>query len=849
MVRVFSLLLFLTLFLPVALHAESTEPPFNRDFLFKLGESPNAQDPAFPDTDWDRIGVPHSFSIPYFRSPHFYVGEGWYRKHFNVDELSLSDRYRLDFEGVFQTCSVYLNGKKVGGHQGGYTGFSVDLTPALKKGENLLAVQVDNKWNAQLPPRAGEHVFSGGIYRDVKLVRTGEVFIPRNGVRVSTPQVSKAFATVTAMAKVANSSNKEMSLIYGFQIFDSNGKECHPRQAGEILLRAGETKTVESDSQNGFGQVKVPELWHPDHPVLYTLKFNIYSKENASSVTIPFGIRWFEFTADRGFLLNGEPLFLRGANRHQDHAGWGDAITNSAHVRDAKMIKDCGMNFVRGSHYPHDPSFLKACDELGLLFWSENTYWGIGGFGNDGYWNCSAYPTNPADEAPFIENNKRLLGEMIDDAYNHPSVVVWSLCNEPFFVRGSEMEKSRELVRTLTAESHRLDRSRPVGVGGAQRSGFDKLGDIIGYNGDGASFPDPKRPNLVAEYGSHIANRPGVYDGTFGDVKSQPAWRSGQALWCAFHHGSIAGDMGRMGMIDYFRLPLRQWYWYRNEFAKIPPPEWVKPGKAAGLKLSADRLSVKNDGSEDIFFTVTVVDATGKPIANSPDVTLEIVSGPGELPTGKSITFRHNSDIDIREGMAAVAFRSWHGGKTLLRAVSEGLTPAEITVETVGEPQWKPEFSVQWQKNRVYRAKPVSEAAHRESRDNIAFIRPTRVSSQESRNSSDLANDGDLNTRWCAKEGSVPAWWQVDLENFYSVERVNLSLEKGGEFHYTIATSEDGSNWVEGAAMTIAEVNADRTHELNAKPRARFLRVTFTTVPAGVYPGIREIRVSGVPLQ
>ena len=118
---------------------------FNNDFRFALGEIPDAKSPGFDDSRWSHTGLPRSFAIPYFRSPHFPVGEGWYRKHFSMPRLDAARRVRLDFEAAFQDCDVFLNGRRVGGHQGGYTGFSVDLTPALRVGDNVLAVRVDNR--------------------------------------------------------------------------------------------------------------------------------------------------------------------------------------------------------------------------------------------------------------------------------------------------------------------------------------------------------------------------------------------------------------------------------------------------------------------------------------------------------------------------------------------------------------------------------------------------------------------------------------------------------------------------------------------------------------------------------
>ena len=203
---------------------------------------------------------------------------------------------------------------------------------------------------------------------------------------------------------------------------------------------------------------------------------------------------------------------------------------------------------------------------------------------------------------------------------------------------------------------------------------------MAGYNGDGARlFANPGIPSVVTEYGSTMADRPGKYDPAGAICRARPArtetsngswrlpWRSGEVIWCGFDHGSIAGrQFGAMGMVDYFRLPKRQWYWYRNEYLHIPPPAWPSNGVPAALKLTADKTTLESvDGTDDAQIIVTVVDKDGKAISNCPPVTLAIESGPGEFPTGPSITFAPDSDIAIRDGQAAMEFRSYYSGKTV----------------------------------------------------------------------------------------------------------------------------------------------------------------------------------------
>jgi beta-galactosidase/beta-glucuronidase len=150
---------------------------FNADWRFKLGKADGAEAPAFDDTGWERVGLPHSFSMPYFRAPAFYTGDGWYRKSFTLPALPRNRRLSLEFEGAFQDARVYVNGVEVGHHSGGYTGFPIDITGAVRPGRNLVAVGVNNDWSATVAPRAGEHVFSGGHVWSPEFIARAGAFV------------------------------------------------------------------------------------------------------------------------------------------------------------------------------------------------------------------------------------------------------------------------------------------------------------------------------------------------------------------------------------------------------------------------------------------------------------------------------------------------------------------------------------------------------------------------------------------------------------------------------------------------------------------------------------------------
>lgn len=828
---------------------------FNREWRFQLGDHAGAEATAFDDATWDRIGLPHSFSTPYFAATNsFYVGYGWYRKTFEVPAAWHGKRLFLHFEGAFQDAEVFVNGQKVGAHQGGYTGFEIDITGAAVTGRNVVAVRLNNRWNARLAPRAGEHHFSGGIYRNVWLVATDPLHVTWFGTFVTTPRVSAAEGVVNVKTEVANQSAAPKDCAVRTDIVDPAGKIVATLTSRQSIA-AGQTTTFDQTS-NAIAQ---PQLWSPEHPHLYTVKTTVLDGERAvDDFVSPLGFRWFEFTADRGFFLNGEHRYFRGANVHQDHAGWGDAVPDSGFYRDVQMIKDAGMDFIRGSHYPHAPAFSAACDRLGMLFWSENCFWGTGGFDNP--WGTSGYPTDPADEAGFEASVRASLRDMIRIHRNHPSIVVWSMSNEPFFSDQKVMPQVRRFLKELVAYSHELDPTRPAAIGGSQRGEIDKLGDIAGYNGDGARlFPNPGIANVVSEYGSMMVDRPGLYDPGWGDLPLTPGadpekegswrlpWRSGEVIWCGFDHGSIAGrTFGGMGMVDYFRLPKRQWYWYRNAYRGVPPPAWPQPGEATALRLVADKTTLRSvDGTDDAHLTVTVVDKDGAPLSNCPPVTLTIVSGPGEFPTGPSITFAADSDIAIRDGAAAIEFRSYYAGETVIRATSPGLTDATLTITSLGEPKFVAGVTPPAQPRPYQR---FSAAPSTGTWDKFGLENPTRASSEAPGQTARGANDGNGITAWRAAPDDAQPWLRIDLERIVVVSAVRLTFPDAGVWRYRIEVSPNGtSDWQSFVDSAQTDTpNMWTSHRIAGTPvRGRYLRIALLGWPEGVTPGLGEIAVSG----
>lgn len=780
----------------------------NNDWKFMHGDFEQAELAEFRDEAWYDVGLPHSFGIPYYMENEFYVGYGCYRKWIEMPQDWQGKRLTLEFQGVFQVAQVYVNGHLTGEHEGGYTAFCIDVTAQIKPGRNLLMVRVNNEWNPVIAPRAGEHAFQGGIYRDVSLIITDPVHVTWYGTFVRAQEVTSEQAVLCADVELVNNSNKPRRIQVENEIKYAGELVAHWESC--CMLQPSETKVI----QDEWIKVEQPVLWSSEHPALYTMETTVLcGGEVCDRYTTTFGIRDMRFDAKRGFFLNGQRYFIQGANVHQDHAGWSDAVTHAGIRRDVQMIKECGMNFIRGSHYPHHTAFAEACDEIGILFWSEMCYWGIGGSLQEGYWSSSAYPIYKEHQAAFEESCIQQLREMIRTNRNHPSILAWSMCNEVFFCDPAVRDKAKALLQRMVEVTHEEDPSRAAAVGGVQRGGFDLIGDVAGYNGDGARlFIDPGFPSIVSEYGSFISQRPGVFQPHFNDNTDQDfPWRSGRALWCGFHHGSIASDMGAMGMIDYSRLPLRTWYWYRENLRGIPAaPESVE-GMPEQITMESDRDVISTDGTEDCHLVIRLLDARGNRVKAECDVILEVLSGDGRFPEGRKqlLTPKNNT---LHDGMGAMEMRAYYAGSITVRATCGDLI-CEKRIEAVGE--------TEWDGRAIHLPEPppsVVGAPDCRGNYDLAVQRPVFASDNADQKTVHCIADAQVNTAWVVTE---PSWAMIDLEGKKVFHELIVRLITGDVDDVVISLSTDGHSFVpvEGAEITPNKISAE------IKGRWRYVRI------------------------
>lgn len=739
----------------------------NKNWYFRYGEEIDDLNSIDKNT-FSSIGLPHTFDLPYYGETGFYVGYGVYKKELYLNEEDLKSLVFLEFLGVFQETEIYVNGKLVKKHRGGYTGFIVEITDFVSVGKNILSVRVNNLWQSDLPPRAGEHLFCGGIYRDVSLITVPTAHIKWNDIFVKTSLTDKNNAEISVEIETENADGKSIEI----KLLDADSRLLFTKKyKAEVLTK------ISFSLEN-------PILWDIDNPYLYTLQCTL----GEQTETVSFGIRTIEFSAQNGFFLNGKHLYLEGVNLHQDRGGWGDAGTIEGIRRDLKMMKDARFNFIRATTYPRHPFFAQECDRLGLLLWYEAPFWGIGGFKDEGFWNASALPTNEEDIPSFSENCFYALREMIRANRNSPSIIAWSMGNEVFFAKKNQMPKVKKLLNEMIELSHSLDNTRPAGVGGTQRGGLHLIGDITGLNGDGAVlFKNPEIPNLVSEYGSIISDRPGKYQLYYtAGAKEQVKWRCGRTLWCGFHHGSIA-DIGKMGIADLYRIPLKAYYCYREKLAGIKPPAFPKKGKAHHLKIEADKQTIRTDGTDDTRLTVTLRDKNDNLVSDNMKVKLDVISGEGLFPTGKEWVMQPEN-LTFIDGIGAIEMRSYHSGTITVCASTDNVLPSQIEIRTISD-DCEPDGETVH-----YPQCPPKSYMNTSSQTDLIANRPVWASSSFKNHNGNYANDNDVKTYWQpAPEDNNPSLI-FDMENFYTPQFVKLCLNRQ-YVHIKISVSKDKEHW------------------------------------------------------
>jgi len=472
-----------------------TRESLDFNWQFYLGDEPKANQVSFSDSEWRTLNLPHDWSIEgeYNKSNPAGIaggflptGTGWYRKQLAWDESWQNKQVMLEFDGVYMNSEVWVNGHLLGKRPYGYISFSYDITDHLTKENNVIAVRVDN---SKAP--SGRWYTGSGIYRHVWLTAVNKQHIPYNGVFVHGDNVTEQSADVKITTEVKNLESDKQSLTVLSQLVDGNS------------VVVAETTNSVVISGKGKGEIEQwltvvnPDLWSPDSPSLYRLKSTISNDNKIVDVKFTTtGLRSIEFTADKGFLLNNQPVEIQGISMHHDAGPVGAAVPDDVLRHRLEMLKDMGVNAIRTTHNPFAPEFYQMADEMGFMLMNEAF---------DGWWQAKA----KYDYGLYFDKWwQQDLTDFIRRDRNHPSVIMWSVGNEvPNY--------TAEQQKTLVDFARNLDNTRPITQGRGYAGGHLT---IAGFNGHGEfkgaieAFhkQNPNVPTIGTEL-THTIHTRGIY--------------------------------------------------------------------------------------------------------------------------------------------------------------------------------------------------------------------------------------------------------------------------------------------------------------------------------------------------
>ncbi len=448
------LIILCAVFFVSALPAQANSRPgkttdFNNDWRFHLGNVENAEKEGFDDSQWRTLNLPHDWSIEGEFSQSNPAGTGggalpgglgWYRKTFTVPMESKDKLVFIEFDGVYRNSEVWLNGHHLGKRPYGYISFEYELTSYLRFGpqKNVLAVKVDN---SQQP---NSRWYSGsGIYRNVWLTTTEKTRVEHWGTYVTTPEVSEQAATVQIKTKLRNDSETEAVNLTTI-VYDARDKEV-ARATDKNVARPRSAVEVSQELK-----VSQPILWSIENPYLYKIVSQVEQRGRVvDRYETPLGIRYFVFDIDKGFMLNGKPVKIRGVCDHHDLGALGAAVNRRALERQLEMLKEMGANGIRTSHNPPAPELLELADKMGFIIMDE------------AFDMWKKEKTKFDYHLDWDEWHKRDLEDMVLRDRNHPSIFIWSIGNEIAEQWGGD-PAAGIIGKELSGIVRSLDKTRPI---------------------------------------------------------------------------------------------------------------------------------------------------------------------------------------------------------------------------------------------------------------------------------------------------------------------------------------------------------------------------------------------------
>lgn len=575
----------------------------------KINDGPAA--PNFDDSGWRVLHLPHDFVVegtftPQADASHgsLLTDVGWYRKTFDVPASDKGRSLWLEFDGVYRNSKTWLNGKLLGSHKSGYIGVRYDITNAVNYGgKNTLVVRCDSR------AQEGWWYEGGGIYRHVWLNKANVVHIAPEGVFVTAKPFSDGSANVAVQITMGGwlmgQGPRRINYVLDAEIRDWNNRTvARARQGGTQADEEGAHYTLNLNMSQA-------RLWSLEDPYRYVAMIRLHedsydqpptgkSGRVLDSVTVPFGIRTIRFDANKGFFLNGKPVKLKGTCNHQDFAGVGIAMPDSLLEWRIKKLKAMGSNAYRCSHNPPTAELLDACDRLGMVVMDETRHLG----------DATGAKTSPGTKAADLSELKGLI---LRDR-NHPSVIMWSMCNEEP-LQGTE--EGARIFSAMKKVTNALDGTRPVtcAMNGGWGEGISLVEDLQGCNYNPGGYDDyhkrfPEQPVYGSETASEVGTR-GEYvnDPAKGYVSaysvnappwaqtSEVAWRAlaerdymaGGFVWTGFDYKGEPTPYGwpcvnsHFGIMDECGFPKDAYYYYQSWWGEKPIvhllPHWNWPGK------------------------------------------------------------------------------------------------------------------------------------------------------------------------------------------------------------------------------------------------------------------------------
>jgi len=796
-----------TIVLSLALQVRSAEMAvdrrtanFNQDWKFATGSQPGAEKADFDDSAWQVVHLPHDWAIsgPFNPGENGYAGklpwkgEGWYRKAFKLDKAADSRRVYFDFDGVMAFPKVYVNGQLAGQWDYGYMSFRVDATPHVKFGQaNTIAVYVDTRSH-------GTRWYPGaGIYRKVTMTICDPVHVAHWGTIVTTPSVDDKTAAVRVRSTVENHLAADSKVTVGVTLLDPEGKTVATGEKADAIPLSGARELDQSFA------VANPQRWDIDEPRLYAARVVVRAGDKVTDTdAVPFGIRTFEFTANDGFHLNGRRVQLYGVCLHHDHGPLGGAFYPRAMERQLEIMRDMGVNAIRTSHNPPAPELLDLCDRMGFVVWDEAfDKWDgtadrvsrAGSERSEGETPSGRKGGTPSPREPPLEpyGEKQIRNLVMRDR-NHPCVVVWSIGNE--IGEGGREGVTPERVKFMSEFVRKYDPTRPVGManhipGMAERPNFDAL-DLTGWNymRRYAIYREryPDKPIIYSESASALSTR-GFYELPLPSEKTQ---------------------YSKQLQVDSYDLNAAAWSDIADAEFQLMEKDKFVAGEFVwtGFDYLGEPTPFSQEAKSSYF---GIVDLAGIPKDRfhlyrsywRPDTTTIHI-----LP-------HWNWPDRIGQNVPVFVYTNGDSAELFLNGKSVGKRTKGVL------PDRPANFA---------KGGPVTASSEESSKGNLMA----------------LANDGDASTRWCAADGNVNQWWQVDLGQVQPVRYLLLEFEREAKnYGYEVKASTDASTW-----ETIASKSTSRQPQWggpsqafhDADVQARYLRIELTQLQAGAWAGLKE---------